>query len=64
MGNNIVATQINASSNIENVKKYGMIILVLFTILEIIFHFSYENLLGCALFLGKIFRNAFCQLWV
>lgn len=51
MGNNIVATQINASSNIENVKKYGMIILVLFTILEIIFHFSYENLLGCALFL-------------
>lgn len=38
-------------SNFDIVKKYGMIILLVLTVLESIFFFSYENLLGCILFI-------------
>lgn len=60
-------------ANIDIVKRYGYIILIIFTILEIIFYSSYDNLLGCIIFLyawahlsklvllKKILRCACCQ---
>lgn len=38
-------------SNFEIIKKYGMAILLFFTVLETIFFFSFENILGCAVFI-------------
>lgn len=41
----------NCLTNTDIVKRYGYIILIIFTILEMLFHFSYDNLLGCIVFL-------------
>lgn len=63
----------NCLTNIDIVKRYGYIILIIFTILEMLFHFSYDNLLGCIVFLyawtllsklvllKKILRGICCQ---
>lgn len=39
------------TTNIEQIKKYGFWILIIFTALETIFYFSLENIMGCIVFL-------------
>ena len=44
-------TRIDKFNNITIVKTYGRLVLLLFCILELIFYYSLENLVGCVLFL-------------